>query len=77
MTHMNLRFFIVSADEPSWHFGGGYDLTPYYPFEQDIVHWQSTASQAAGKHYRQFKDQCDDYFYLPHRNEARGVGGIF
>ena len=77
MTHMNLRFFIVYADEPSWHFGGGYDLTPYYPFKQDIVHWHSTASQAAGKYYRRFKHQCDDYFYLPHRNEARGVGGLF
>ena len=77
MTHMNLRFFIVFAEEPSWHFGGGYDLTPYYPYEQDIVHWHSTASQAAGKYYRRFKDQCDDYFYLPHRGEARGVGGLF
>ena len=66
MTHMNLRFFIVAAEEPSWHFGGGYDLTPYYPFEHDILHWHSIASQAAGKYYRRFKDQCDDYFYLPH-----------
>ena len=77
MTHMNLRFFIVSGDEPTWHFGGGYDLTPYYPFEEDIIHWHTTAFNASGEHYRKLKAECDDYFYLSHRQEARGIGGLF
>ena len=76
-THMNLRFFIVEAAEPVWYFGGGYDLTPFYPRTEDVVHWHRTASQACGAHYADLKAQCDEYFYLPHREECRGVGGIF
>ncbi|MDC0214111.1 oxygen-dependent coproporphyrinogen oxidase [Gammaproteobacteria bacterium] len=77
MTHMNLRFFIVMGEEPAWHFGGGYDLTPYYPYEEDIIHWHSVASAAAGQHYHKLKAACDEYFYLSHRKEARGIGGLF
>ena len=77
MTHMNLRFFQISGDKPVWHFGGGYDLTPYYPYEEDIIHWHRTASRASGKHYRKLKAECDKYFYLTHRQEARGIGGLF
>ena len=76
-THMNLRFFLVEADEPSWYFGGGYDLTPYYPVEEDIVHWHKTAADATGDHYQSLKERCDEYFFLPHRDECRGVGGLF
>ena len=80
-THMNLRFFIVEADEPVWYFGGGYDLTPYYGFEEDCRHWHQTARQACDGfgegYYEKFRDWCDEYFYLKHRNEPRGVGGLF
>ena len=76
-THMNLRFFVVDADEPAWYFGGGYDLTPYYPYKEDIVHWHQTAAEACGDHYPTLKATCDEYFYLGHRQECRGVGGIF
>ena len=76
-THMNLRFFIVEADTPSWYFGGGYDLTPCYPIKDDVISWHQTARQAVGEHYAKFKTACDEYFYLPHRQETRGVGGIF
>ena len=76
-THANLRFFIVEADEPVWYFGGGFDLTPYYGFEEDAVHWHSEAQAATGEHYPQLKKACDEYFYLPHRDECRGVGGVF
>ena len=55
----------------------GFDLTPYYPFEDDIVHWHERAASAAGEHYPALKAACDEYFYLPHRNECRGVGGLF
>ena len=77
ITHMNLRFFIVEADTPFWYFGGGYDLTPCYPIKDDVVSWHETARQAVGEHYGKFKAACDEYFYLPHRQETRGVGGIF
>tara|TARA_X000000950_G_scaffold41492_1_gene45392 strand:- start:1916 stop:2794 length:879 start_codon:yes stop_codon:yes gene_type:complete len=77
ITHMNLRFFFVDAETPHWYFGGGYDLTPCYPFDDDIVHWHTCAAKAVGSHYPQMKAACDDYFYLPHRQECRGVGGIF
>lgn len=77
ITHMNLRFFYVEADEPSWYFGGGYDLTPCYPVDADIVQWHSAAKAATGKHYPALKVACDEYFYLSHRGETRGVGGIF
>ena len=77
ITHMNLRFFIVEADTPFWYFGGGYDLTPCYPIKDDVVSWHETARQAVGEHYGKFNAACDGYFYLPHRQETRGVGGIF
>ncbi len=76
-THMNLRFFIVDADEPVWYFGGGYDLTPFYGVKEDVVHWHQVAKDATGEHYESLKQKCDDYFYLGHRQECRGVGGIF
>ena len=79
-THMNLRYFVVegaSDSEGTWYFGGGFDLTPYYPFEEDVVHWHRVSADAAGRHYRRLKDLCDEYFYLPHRQECRGVGGLF
>lgn len=77
ITHMNLRFFSVEADTPFWYFGGGYDLTPCYPIKDDVVSWHQIARQAVGEHYGEFKAACDEYFYLPHRQETRGVGGIF
>ena len=77
-SHANVRFF--SAGD-SWWFGGGFDLTPYYGFEEDAVHWHQTAHRAVtpfGQHlYPRFKQQCDDYFFLKHRKEARGIGGLF
>ena len=77
--HANLRFFLV--DRSHWHFGGGFDLTPYYPFPEDVLHWHQTAAAACApfgdKLYDRLKDWCDEYFYLPHREEPRGVGGIF
>lgn len=82
-THMNVRFFIAekSGEAPIWWFGGGFDLTPYYGFAEDAVHWHRTAHAALspfGEHfYPEFKQWCDKYFYLPHRREARGIGGIF
>ncbi|MBX3592379.1 MAG: oxygen-dependent coproporphyrinogen oxidase [Burkholderiaceae bacterium] len=82
--HLNVRFFVApGADgaDPVWWFGGGMDLTPYYPFEKDIVRFHSVCRQALapfGEHWHpRFKKWCDDYFFLKHRNEARGVGGIF
>ena len=82
-SHMNVRFFIAGADseEPIWWFGGGFDLTPYYGFEDDARHWHSTAKEACAPFgddvYEQYKKWCDEYFYLPHRKEARGIGGLF
>ncbi len=82
--HMNVRFFVAGAngdEEPVWWFGGGMDLTPYYPFEKDVVRFHSACKQALDPFgedlYPRFKRWCDDYFFLKHRNEARGVGGIF
>ena len=81
--HMNIRFFIASKDgeEDIWWFGGGMDLTPYYPFLEDVTHFHQTIKKAVdpfgSELYEKFKDQCDDYFYLKHRDEPRGVGGIF
>ena len=81
--HMNLRFFSVMKDEEeiTWWFGGGYDLTPYYGFEEDAIHWHRTAHEACEpfgqRIYPEFKKACDRYFYLPHRNEPRGIGGVF
>jgi coproporphyrinogen III oxidase len=76
-THANLRFFLVEAENPVWYFGGGFDLTPYYGFEEDVVHWHEQARQATGEHYPAMKADCDEYFYLPHRQECRGIGGVF
>ncbi|MEN0038582.1 MAG: oxygen-dependent coproporphyrinogen oxidase [Cellvibrio sp.] len=82
-SHANVRFFIAEKEgaAPVWWFGGGYDLTPYYGNEADVIHWHQTAKNACdplGEHlYPRFKKWCDDYFYLKHRNEARGVGGLF
>ena len=73
ITHMNLRFFVVDADEPVWYFGGGYDLTPCYPVDEDVVLWHQTARDAVGDHYQSFKETCDEYFFLGHRNETRGL----
>ncbi len=82
-THANVRFFIAEKEgcDPIWWFGGGFDLTPYYPFEEDVIHWHQQAKKAcdviAPDYYKKYKKWCDDYFYLPHRNETRGVGGLF
>ena len=82
-THANVRFFIAekAGEPPVWWFGGGFDLTPYYPFEEDVVHWHQTAKTAVDpfgeQYYPAYKKWCDDYFYLKHRNETRGVGGLF
>ena len=72
--HMNVRHF--SAGDISW-FGGGMDLTPYYGFEEDARHFHAACKTAVGKHYPHFKKWCDEYFHLKHRNEPRGIGGIF
>ncbi len=69
------------ASAPVWWFGGGFDLTPYYGFEEDAVHWHRTARTAVApfgeKFYSRFKTWCDDYFFLKHRGEPRGIGGLF
>ncbi len=79
-THANVRFFMTQS-KTVWWFGGGYDLTPYYPFVQDCEHWHAVAHKACapfGKDvYPRFKQWCDEYFYLPHRQETRGIGGLF
>jgi len=82
-THANFRFFTTTGDEaePAWWFGGGFDLTPCYPFHEDVLHWHRTAHDACApygeSYYARFKDWCDEYFYLRHRGETRGVGGLF
>jgi coproporphyrinogen III oxidase len=82
-THMNVRFFYAEPPngDPIWWFGGGFDLTPYYGKREDAMHWHQTAKRACAPFgeglYKRFKQQCDAYFYLPHRGEARGIGGIF
>ena len=82
-SHANVRFFIAekSGEDPIWWFGGGYDLTPYYGDEADCQHWHQTAKSACDPFgealYPRFKQWCDQYFYLPHRNEQRGIGGLF
>jgi coproporphyrinogen III oxidase len=82
-THANFRFFSTDAGagKPVWWFGGGFDLTPYYPFYDDVVHWHQTAKAACDPFgddvYDRYKKCCDDYFFLQHRNETRGVGGLF
>ena len=81
-THMNLRFFLIEHDaRPVWYFGGGFDLTPYYGFEEDCRHWHRTAAAACQPFgcdvYATMKTNCDGYFRLPHRDEQRGIGGLF
>lgn len=82
-SHANVRFFIAEKEgaEPVWWFGGGFDLTPYYGFREDAVHWHRMARQACEPFgpdvYGRFKRWCDEYFFLKHRNEARGIGGLF
>lgn len=86
-THMNVRLFATTGDKPVWWFGGGFDLTPFYVHHDDVVHWHQVARKAcigfggdegAGeKLYEEFKNWCDRYFFLKHRQETRGVGGLF
>jgi coproporphyrinogen III oxidase len=82
-THANVRFFIAQKEgaDPVWWFGGGFDLTPYYPFEEDVIEWHQHAHDLChpfGEEvYPKYKKWCDEYFYLPHRDETRGVGGLF
>ena len=84
--HMNVRFFIAKSpeqglDKDIWWFGGGMDLTPYYGFEEDAIHFHRVCRDALAPFgedlYRNFKQDCDKYFHLKHRNEPRGIGGIF
>ncbi|MFC3023787.1 oxygen-dependent coproporphyrinogen oxidase [Vibrio zhugei] len=82
-SHANVRFFIAEkeGEEPVWWFGGGFDLTPFYPFDEDCQFWHQTAKDLCapfGEHvYTEHKAWCDKYFYLPHREETRGIGGLF
>ena len=82
-THMNVRFFMAEkeGEAPVWWFGGGFDLTPYYGFEEDAVHWHRTARAACAPFgaevYPRYKKWCDEYFFLRHRGEPRGIGGLF
>ncbi|OAN13022.1 coproporphyrinogen III oxidase [Photobacterium jeanii] len=82
-SHANVRFFIAEREgqPPVWWFGGGFDLTPFYPFEEDCQHWHQVAKQLCQPFgdgvYAKHKAWCDGYFFLPHRNETRGVGGLF
>ncbi len=82
-SHLNVRFFSAekSGEAPLWWFGGGFDLTPYYPFAEDARHWHQTAQAVCAAfgedYYPRYKRWCDEYFFLPHRQEARGIGGLF
>ncbi len=82
-THANFRFFCSETDDGDtiWWFGGGFDLTPYYPFHEDVLHWHRTARDTCSEFgediYDKYKKWCDEYFFLKHRNETRGVGGLF
>ena len=81
--HANIRFFTAKNQkgENVWWFGGGFDLTPYYPVLEDVVFWHQKAKNLCDSYgkslYKKFKDQCDQYFYILHRKETRGVGGVF
>jgi coproporphyrinogen III oxidase len=82
-SHANVRFFIAQKEghDPIWWFGGGFDLTPFYPEEEDVIHWHQVSKDLCEPYgeavYPKYKKWCDDYFYLKHRNETRGVGGLF
>jgi len=82
-THMNVRFFYAKPrnSDPVWWFGGGFDLTPYYGYREDAIHWHQTARAACEPYgetlYADLKERCDQYFHLPHRDEPRGIGGLF
>ncbi|WP_276782913.1 oxygen-dependent coproporphyrinogen oxidase [Thalassolituus oleivorans] len=82
-SHANVRFFVAEkeGEEPVWWFGGGFDLTPFYPFEEDVIHWHQTGKKLCTPFgddvFPKYKKWCDDYFFLKHRNETRGVGGLF
>ncbi|WP_431025311.1 oxygen-dependent coproporphyrinogen oxidase [Halomonas sp. H5] len=82
-SHGNVRFFIAEkeGEAPVWWFGGGFDLTPYYPVHEDVLHWHRVARDACAPFgddvYPRYKAWCDDYFFLKHRGETRGVGGLF
>ena len=82
-SHANVRFFVAEKPgaEDVWWFGGGYDLTPYYGFDEDCIHWHQVAKNACSAFgenvYGRYKKWCDDYFYLKHRDEPRGIGGLF
>jgi len=82
-THLNVRYFEARKPDanPVWWFGGGFDLTPYYPFDEDVVHWHTIARDLCAPFgadvYSKYKKWCDEYFYLQHRGETRGVGGLF
>jgi coproporphyrinogen III oxidase len=82
-SHLNVRFLLAESDnrEPIWWFGGGYDLTPYYPFKEDCIAWHQVAEKTCrpfgAEVYAKHKKACDEYFYIPHREEARGIGGLF
>jgi coproporphyrinogen III oxidase len=82
-THANVRYFEARKEgvEPVWWFGGGFDLTPFYPVDEDIIHWHRTARELCAPFgddvYARYKAWCDEYFYLRHRQETRGVGGLF
>ncbi len=82
-SHANVRYFLAEKEgsDPVWWFGGGFDLTPYYGFDEDAIHWHRTAQAACapfgGAVYPRLKQWCDDYFFLRHRNEPRGIGGLF
>ncbi|RUM80248.1 MAG: oxygen-dependent coproporphyrinogen oxidase [Candidatus Thioglobus sp.] len=82
-SHANVRFFIAEkeGEDPIWWFGGGFDLTPYYGFDEDAILWHQTAKDACDPFgedvYPKYKKWCDDYFYMKHRDEQRGVGGLF
>ncbi|MCP1728080.1 coproporphyrinogen III oxidase [Natronospira proteinivora] len=82
-THLNVRFFVAekAGADPVWWFGGGFDLTPYYGFDEDCRHWHEQARAACLRHgdslYPRFKQWCDEYFHIQHRDEPRGIGGLF
>lgn len=82
-SHANVRFFIAEKPgcKPIWWFGGGFDLTPFYPFKEDVMHWHNVAKKVCAPFgddvYPKYKKWCDEYFYLKHRSETRGVGGLF